>query len=107
MKKYYLILEHWSDGTITEYVSKQLSAEDALWWARDRYKSIKHVLDLDGPERFECVNFNASDNKRYWHPAISMSSLIENVYMLSELEAYSTHTTKRVMLDKVAKSNYN
>lgn len=107
MKTNYLIREYWSDNTVTEYVSRQSDAAVALQYAKERYKSIKHVLGHDGPVRFECVNSNTSDTNRHWHPAISMSSLVAKVYMISEIEEFSTHTTKRVMLDTIAKSNYN
>jgi hypothetical protein len=98
MKSNYLIREYWSDDSVTEYVSRQSDAAAALQYAKERYKSIKHVQGHDGPVSFECVGtVNISDLKRYWHPAISMSSLIEKVYMISEIEAFSTHTTKRVI----------
>jgi hypothetical protein len=107
MSNNYLIREYWSDDTVTEYVSRQINADVALKYAKERYKCIKHVLGHEGPVRFECVGSNTSDNNRHWHPAIAMSSLIAKVYLISEIEEHSTHTTKRVMLDKVAKSNYN
>ena len=95
--KDYVIREYWDDGTETTYISREKSEQWALEHAEERYKNIKHVIGLNGPNRFELVGVNnADDSKRYWHPAISISSLIERVYMLDELKEHT--------MDKVIKA---
>jgi hypothetical protein len=93
MDKDYIIFEHWKDGDITAYICRQPSVREALDWAQERYDIFAHIWNQHGttltdrPERFVCVGHNKpEDTKRYWHPAIAMSSLVETVYTLDELE---------------------
>ena len=97
MSKNHLIREYWSDNTATEYVCRQSNEADALQYAKEKYKWLKHVLGHESPVRFEYVTCNTSDINRYWHPSTGMSSLLATVYMISEIETHSTHTTKRVL----------
>lgn len=53
--KDYVIREYWEDDTETTYISREKTEQWALERAAERYKNIKHVIGLNGPNRFELV----------------------------------------------------